>query len=181
MSLAWKLVHGIHCVATGPARLRRILTPVAPVVFFGIVTLVVAASLWVDRKLGLPRFPGPRAGFVISLPLLAGGCFLSGWSVLSFLRSRGTPIPFNPPPELVVTGPYAHTRNPMLSGLFLLLFGLGSYLGSLSMVFLFTPGFIGLMVWELKAVEEPELEMRLGQRYADYRRSVPMFLPRISP
>jgi protein-S-isoprenylcysteine O-methyltransferase Ste14 len=49
--------------------------------------------------------------------------FLIGWSVLNFLRAKGTPVPFNPPPQLVTTGPYAYTRNPMLTGVFSLLFG----------------------------------------------------------
>jgi protein-S-isoprenylcysteine O-methyltransferase Ste14 len=31
---------------------------------------------------------------------------------------------------------------------------------------------------ELKAIEEPELEMRLGEAYREYKKRVPMFFPR---
>jgi protein-S-isoprenylcysteine O-methyltransferase Ste14 len=35
-----------------------------------------------------------------------------------------------------------------------------------------------LNVVELKLVEEPELERRLGAMYNEYRKRVPMFIPR---
>jgi protein-S-isoprenylcysteine O-methyltransferase Ste14 len=34
-------------------------------------------------------------------------------------------------------------------------------------------------VWELKAVEERELEKRLGKDYVEYKKRVPMFIPRL--
>jgi protein-S-isoprenylcysteine O-methyltransferase Ste14 len=102
---------------------------------------------------------------------------LIGWSVLVFLKAKGTPVPLNPPPQLVTTGPYAYVRNPMLTGVFALLFGIGVLLGSFSLLFIFTPLFILINVWELKAIEEPELLKRLGQDYAEYRKSTPMFFP----
>jgi protein-S-isoprenylcysteine O-methyltransferase Ste14 len=101
------------------------------------------------------------------------------WSILHFIRVKGTPVPFNPPPKLVTTGPYAHVRNPMLTGVFVLLFGLGVLLRSISLVSIFTPLFILLNVWELKAVEERELERRLGKDYVEYKKRVPMFIPRL--
>jgi protein-S-isoprenylcysteine O-methyltransferase Ste14 len=64
----------------------------------------------------------------------------------------------------------------MLTGVFALLFGIGVLLGSASLV-LFTPIFILINVWELKAIEEPELLKRLGQDYIEYRKKTPMFFP----
>jgi protein-S-isoprenylcysteine O-methyltransferase Ste14 len=43
--------------------------------------------------------------------------------------------------------------------------------------FIFTPLFILINVWELKAIEEPELLKRLGQDYIEYRKRTPMFFP----
>jgi protein-S-isoprenylcysteine O-methyltransferase Ste14 len=65
----------------------------------------------------------------------------------------------------------------MLTGLFALLFGIGVLLESVSLIFIFTPLFILVNVWELKAIEEPELLKRLGQDYIEYRKSTPMFFP----
>jgi protein-S-isoprenylcysteine O-methyltransferase Ste14 len=65
----------------------------------------------------------------------------------------------------------------MLTGVFALLFGFGVLLGSASLLVIFTPLFIFLNVWELKAIEEPELLKRLGQDYIEYRKRTPMFFP----
>jgi protein-S-isoprenylcysteine O-methyltransferase Ste14 len=78
---------------------------------------------------------------------------------------------------LVTTGPYAYVRNPMLTGVFALLFGIGLSLGSASLLVIFTPLFILVNVWELKVIEEPELVKRLGQDYIEYRKRTPMFFP----
>jgi protein-S-isoprenylcysteine O-methyltransferase Ste14 len=63
----------------------------------------------------------------------------------------------------------------MLTGIFMQLFGLGVTLGSISLIFLFTPLFIIINFWELKKVEEPELVNRLGEEYVEYKKRVPMF------
>jgi len=90
---------------------------------------------------------------------------------------KGTPVPFNPPPTLVTTGPYKFVRNPMLTGVFLLLFGLGFAIKSTSLVVLFTPLFALAYMWELKEIEEPELVKRLGEEYVAYQQQTPMFIP----
>ena len=113
------------------------------------------------------------------MPILAIGLFLTLWSILHFIKVKGTPVPFNPPPKLVTTGPYAFARNPMLTGVFILLFGFGILFRSISLVFIFTPLFILFNVLELRAIEEPELEKRLGKDYFEYKKRVPMFIPRL--
>jgi protein-S-isoprenylcysteine O-methyltransferase Ste14 len=82
-----------------------------------------------------------------------------------------------PPPTLVTTGPYRFSRNPMLTGVFLLLFGIGFAIRSPSLVVFFTPLFVLVNVWELKEIEEPELVKRLGKDYIAYRERTPMFIP----
>jgi len=78
---------------------------------------------------------------------------------------------------LLTTGPYRFSRNPMLTGVFLLLFGIGFAIKSLSLVVFFTPLFVLVNVWELKEIEEPELVKRLGKDYIAYRERTPMFIP----
>jgi len=65
----------------------------------------------------------------------------------------------------------------MLTGVFSLLFGCGVLFGSISLLFVFTPLFIYINFWELKSIEEPELEKRLGEDYIEYRKRTPMFFP----
>jgi protein-S-isoprenylcysteine O-methyltransferase Ste14 len=110
---------------------------------------------------------------------VAAGTALWLWCASLFWQARGTPVPFNPPRELVVVGPYTWVRNPMMSAVFAGLCGLGMAIHSWSLVLVWTPLFIIIDSIELKVVEEPELDARLGAAYIEYKTRVPMFLPRI--
>jgi protein-S-isoprenylcysteine O-methyltransferase Ste14 len=170
----------LYKAATGSRKMRNLLTPAGIVFFFGFIALFIFAALQVDKLLDFPKLLPTSLNIIVSVPILAIGLFLMIWSILNFIRVQGTPVPFNPPPKLVTTGPYARVRNPMLTGVFVLLFGLGVLLRSPSLVSIFAPLFILLNVWELKAVEERELERRLGRDYVEYKRKVPMFIPRLN-
>lgn len=167
-----------YSVATGPERRRKLLTPVGLVIFSALLLLVVFGSLRTDRALALPQLLPGVAGSVVGVALLAAGMMLWTWCIFLFWRARGTPVPFNPPRKLVVVGPYAWVRHPMLSGVFACLFGLGFLLHSFSLVFVWTPLFVVMNAIELKLVEEPELERRFGATYRAYKRRAPMFVPR---
>ena len=67
----------------------------------------------------------------------------------------------------------------MLLGLFIFLVGLGILFGSLSLIFIFTPLFILINVLYLKAIEEKEMEKKFGREYLEYKKKVPMFIPKI--
>lgn len=169
-----------YAVATGSERRRRLLTPVGLSIFTGLLLAVVFGSLLTDRALGLPRLLPGAPGLLVGVLLLAVGLPLWAWCIVLFRRARGTPVPFNPPRQLVVVGPYARVRNPMLTGVFASLFGVGFLLHSFSMVALWTPVFLVLNTIEVRRVEEPDLELRFGADYRDYRRRVPMFFPRLT-
>ena len=167
-----------YSVATCSKRLRLLLTPVGLVVFFGMLLLVVFGSMYMDRALGFPKLLSGPIGTLIGVVLLSLGLVIWAWCVVWFSKAKGTPVPFNPPRELVTVGPYAWSRNPMLTGVFAFLFGTGFLLHSVSMVFVWTPVFVIFNVLELKLIEEPELERRFGESYIEYRRRVPMFVPK---
>jgi protein-S-isoprenylcysteine O-methyltransferase Ste14 len=167
-----------YSVAKGPKWRRVLLTPVGLLLFGGLLWLLIWGSLSTDRALGLPRLLPGAPGLVVGIVLLSAGMVACAWCVILFRRGRGTPVPFNPPQELVVAGPYAWVRNPMLTGVFASLFGLGFLFHSLSLVLVWTPAFVLMNAIELKLVEEPELERRFGASYHEYRRHVPMFVPR---
>ena len=179
MPLREKLIKVFYKAATGSRRVRTPLTLAGGLFFATFVGLFVVLSLWLDKFLGFPKLLSMSLSITVSVPLLAIGLFLMLWSILHFIKVKGTPVPFNPPPKLVTTGPYAYVRNPMLTGVFILLLGLGILFGSISLVFILTPLFILLNVLELRAIEEPELEKRLGTEYIEYKKRVPMFIPRL--
>ncbi len=175
------LAETIHSVATGPKRRRERLTPLGFLVFGGTLAVVIVGGLYTDRWLDLPPLLPGIAGTVAGVLFLMAGGWLCGWCVVRFLRSRGTPVPLNPPDELIVSGPYAWVRNPMLAGVFGALFGLGLLLHSTGLALIWTPAYALVHMAELKWVEEPELARRFGAAYADYRAHVPMFIPRLRP
>ena len=177
MTLKTKWIKLIYNLATSSRRIRNFFTPLG-VFFYGLVIFsFIIIALQVDRLIGVTNIFSRPLSIILASPLFLVAFILIGWSVLIFFRSKGTPVPINPPPRLDTTGPYAYVRNPMLTGVFALLFGIGVLLGSASLLVLFTPIFILINVWELKAIEEPELLKRLGQDYIEYRKKTPMFFP----
>jgi protein-S-isoprenylcysteine O-methyltransferase Ste14 len=177
MSLKTKWIEILYNVATGSRKIRNFFTPIGAF-FYALLTFsFVVVALQVDRLLSITDILPRSFSIILALPIFSFALFLIGWSVLNFLRTKGTPVPFNPPPQLVTTGPYAYVRNPMLAGVFALLFGFGVLLGSASLLVVFTPLFIFINVWEIKTIEEPELVKRLGQEYIEYRKMTPMFFP----
>ncbi len=172
------LLRIFHSVATGSRWKRQLLTPVGLLIFATTLAAVVVLGLWTDSVLHMPDlFPGTVA-VTLGVVLVALGSWLCGWCVLLFRVARGTPVPFNPPEELIVVGPYVWTRNPMVTGVLSVLFGVGFLLHSGSIVLIWTPLYTLAHVLELKRVEEPELELRFGRAYTEYKRRVPMFVPR---
>ena len=172
------LLRLFHSVATGSRHKRELLTPVGLLIFGLTLAAVIVLGLLTDRLLDMPELLPGTLGVIIGVVLLVLGAMLCGWCVLRFFRAKGTPVPLNPPKELIVTGPYLWMRNPMVTGVFTCLFGIGLVLHSASIVFIWTPLYILAHAIELKKVEEPELELRFGAAYTEYKRSVPMFIPR---
>ena len=181
MGLREKWIGVFYKAATGSIQVRTPLTLVGGLFFATfVVGLFIVLPLWLDKFSGFPRLLSTPLSIAVSAPILAIGLFLMLWSVAHFAKARGTPVPLNPPPKLITTGPYDYARNPMLTGLFIFLLGLGILFGSISLVFIFTPLFVLLNVLELRAIEEPELEKRLGTEYIEYKKRTPMFIPRLN-
>ena len=178
MSIRDRWINLLHRAATATRKTRTLLTPIGLIIFGVFTGIFVILSMLMDWWLSLP-WPLPSCStWFIAMLLIAVGAGVTAWSVLHFLKVKGTPVPFNPPPEIVTTGPYRFARNPMLTGVFLLLFGIGFAIKSLSLVFFFTPLYILANVWELNEIEEPELVKRLGKDYVAYRQRTPMFIPK---
>jgi protein-S-isoprenylcysteine O-methyltransferase Ste14 len=179
MSLRSNWINLFYKIATGSKKVRTLFTPIGAFCYLVFIGLMIVVASWTDKMLGIPQIIPSSWRTSVSVPILVIGIFLGLWSFLHFLRVKGTPVPFNPPPRLVTTGPYAYIRNPMLTGLFITMLGLGLWVNSVSLIFIYTPLFILINVLELKAIEEPELAKRLGVEYTIYKQRTPMFIPRL--
>jgi protein-S-isoprenylcysteine O-methyltransferase Ste14 len=101
------------------------------------------------------------------------------WAVTAFWRlGGGTPAPNAAPQKLVVLGPYRHCRNPIQLGANLYYLGIGCL--ALSFVAGATMFVIGLTLGSLyhRFIEEPELMIRFGTAYGEYRDRTPFLWPR---
>jgi len=168
----------LNKIATGYNMKRKlVITPIAALIFFSITALFIIVPLLIERILNIRAIMFNPWNLVISILIITPGVFYMLWSVFEFLKVRGTPVPFNPPPVLIDKGPYKYSRNPMTSGLFLLMFGLGILFGSILLSFVSVPLYVLFHYILLKNLEEPELELRLGEPYKEYKSKVPMFFP----
>ncbi len=167
----------------GSVRKLLLIVP-SSVIFFLIVPLV---SLFFGRRLdgflGLERLELGLLGSVVSiLLLLVGGYYVLESIRILLVKGKGIPLgdvfPEDQTTELITTGIYAQTRNPMLFGYLLCLIAMGVWMQSFSIAFIIPSLFIILWTIWLKIREETALEARFGESYLEYKRKTPYLIPR---
>ena len=132
----------VYRVATKNDR-RRVLWSIAGALFwYGAVAIMILLAPIVDRATGI-RMSIPLAlRLPLGIILLLIGVPMVFWTITRFLRTRGSPIPFNPPTALVVNGLYRVVRNPMHLGWTALLIGVAVLMQSFTLLAIFIPLFI---------------------------------------
>ena len=173
------IINIIYEGATSTKKIRMFLTPLVGFIFFCIVLLLIITSFFLDRFFGFAEFISKPLEITISIPFLIIGAFLWLWSAVRFFKTKGTPVPINPPPKLVTDGPYAYSRNPMMTGLFMVMAGIGIFFGSITLTFIMTPLFVFMSILEFKYIEEPELTKRFGTQYIEYKKKTPIIIPKL--
>jgi protein-S-isoprenylcysteine O-methyltransferase Ste14 len=162
------------------SRLCRVLATCAGgVVVLGLAPLLLAlvggwaAGRWPSL---LPR--GLELTFGV-LSVLDGLCLLL-WATLVLWRiGGGTPSPAAATRRLVVDGPYAYCRNPILLGALLYYLGVGCLWISFNAgVVMFLLGLVLGTAYH-KGIEEEELRRRFGTKYEAYRLGTPFLFPRL--
>jgi protein-S-isoprenylcysteine O-methyltransferase Ste14 len=142
----------------------------------GTVAVVVPAILAARNNADLDPI---RA--VLGAPLVVGGFAMWVWTVRLFARlGKGTLAPWDPTERLVVAGPYAHVRNPMITGVLAVLLGEALVLGSTAIAIWAAIFAVVNHVFFL-AYEEPAVERRFGDEYRRYKENVPRWVPRRTP
>ncbi len=146
---------------------------------FNVLITIPAIILYCSNfKLLSPSF---SVRFIVALGLLILGLGLLIWTITLFSAVRhGSLAPWNPINRLIISGPYAYVRNPMLSGVFLALFGEALLFSSWPLC-VYTLLFIAINAVYFPLSEEKGLHKRYGQAYLEYCRHVPRFIPRLSP
>jgi protein-S-isoprenylcysteine O-methyltransferase Ste14 len=139
--------------------------------------LAFAGLMWLLNK----HFPISQFIFApwnkIGLLAIGAAFLLDLSSLVLFLIKKTTPNPLRPDnsKNLVITGMYRFSRNPMYVGLTLLLLGWAIYLGSIT-PFLLVPFYPLLLTVQQIRPEERILEQTFGQDYLDYKQNVRRWL-----
>ena len=121
--------------------------------------VVFMAAAWALAQVAPAVILGPRP-FTAAMCTLAG-VVLIAWSAIWFMR-HSTPIePRKTPRVLLASGPYRLNRNPIYTGLALILLGWGLWLGALTAV-LATPVFMALIDRRFVRAEEQGLRDAFG-------------------
>ena len=95
-------------------------------------------------------------------------------------RGRGTPIPYDPPTRLVLTGIYRYLANPMQFSCALVMVAWAALLRDVSLLLPAALAVVysaGIARWD----EREDLHRRFGQPWVDYRAAVRDWLPRLRP
>jgi protein-S-isoprenylcysteine O-methyltransferase Ste14 len=145
---------------------------------------VPALLVWLTKNTAYAAsFPPPSVvNWLAGLPFAIAGLILMVWTMRLFAveGGGGTPAPWEPIKNFIALGPYRYVRNPMLIGVNLFLIAEAIVLQSLP-IFGWMVVFIIVNTIYFARSEEPQLEKRFGPAYADYKRSVPRWLPRLTP
>lgn len=140
---------------------------------FYVVFILLGAGL---RYVAALPVPGPRSvSLVAGVAIIVAGLWLIVAALKLFRRSGQEPTPWKPTPELVLSGPYRFTRNPMYLGLTCIQVGLGLAVTNL-WITLLAP-FSLLAVHFLAVVpEERYLTEKFGESYRSYLTKVRRYL-----
>ena len=147
------------------------------------LVFVPGLILWLtaDPETGLSVAGLGEFDFWIGLVAGLVGLALALWTVRLFVtRGDGTPAPWDPPQKLVVSGPYRHVRNPMITSVLLMLFGEALIFQSSAIAGWLIVFFVVNGVY-FPLSEEKGLEKRFGDNYRRYKQNVPRWLPRPTP
>jgi protein-S-isoprenylcysteine O-methyltransferase Ste14 len=142
---------------------------------FAFLVLPGVVAFLVPFLLLAPGEPGLHFDVLGTIPLGLGlGLLL--WCVREFyVVGKGTLAPWAPPQELVVTGPYRVSRNPMYIAVVLVVWGWAACFRSSSIA---VYALAITLAFHLRVVlgEEPWLARTHGEKWAQYKDQVPRWV-----
>lgn len=97
------------------------------------------------------------------------GVAIRGWASGHIRKAR----------ELAISGPYAFSRNPLYVGSFILGVGFTVASGVWWLALIFIVLFLGIYLPVMR-VEVDDIRHIFGEKFDEYERNVPMFIPRLT-
>jgi protein-S-isoprenylcysteine O-methyltransferase Ste14 len=136
-----------------------------------------------DHVTGMQLIPIASLRVMVAVILWLFGLLFALWAgVVQNTIGKGGPLEVaglevSPKTQnLVVTGPYKYTRNPMLFGACVYYYAVAIYLNSVIAIAIAVL-FMTFMLIFVKLTEERRLLKEFGNEYKEYRQRVSMFVP----
>ncbi|MHB8816381.1 MAG: methyltransferase family protein [Steroidobacteraceae bacterium] len=123
---------------------------------------------------GVLLYPPGVVGQWLGVGLMAVGIGFAFWARAHLGRNWGIPMSLREGHELVTSGPYAHVRHPIYTGLMLATIGTALAMGLLGLVF-FALAFAYFLV--SARAEEKMMLAQFPDTYPAYRRRTKMLIP----
>ncbi len=141
---------------------------------WGILLVAVAYPILWQNSFWARPLPDWRIAVSVSFLVLAGT--LSWTATRSLGRQWRIDAGLNPDHELVTSGPYRLVRHPIYNSMLFLLCGTGFMVTPLPLLLLATAVF--MLGTEIRVrIEDRLLASRFGDRFREYQRSVPAYIP----
>lgn len=137
-----------------------------PPPFIFIIAMFIGSVL--QRVVPLPLPIGnARVATLAGVTLIVIGVALALTGILTFRRFRTAIIPHKPATQIVDAGVYAHTRNPMYSGLTIAYVGFALWIATWWLLLLL-PIVLAIIITKVIRREEQYLMRAFPTDYADY-------------
>jgi protein-S-isoprenylcysteine O-methyltransferase Ste14 len=150
---------------------------------FFLFVLLPIFYLWIPYEIISSRYV---YSFNIGVLRYFGICFIILGTIIGItcsigfvVQGKGSPIPFSPTKELVVTGIYRYVRNPLYIAGSSVLIGETLFFQSFGLLIYFIIMF-GVFYFQA-FMEEKHLENEFGETYNHYRETVPGWIPNLKP
>ena len=145
-----------------------------PLVFIGSMAIAYVLHRWLwPLAMGLALPFWLPIGIGVLLVLSGFSMILMGSSL--FKKTGQEPEPWTTTPEIISTGIYRYSRNPMYVGMALIQAGIG-VAAEILWIIILTPAAIGIVYQIAVRQEEAYLEKKFGQPFQAYQRSTRRWL-----
>ena len=114
-------------------------------------------------------------GHAVGWPLVVAGVLLIKWSSRTMLRAGVDPNPYEPTTDIIATGPYAVSRNPIYVSATVVYVGIAFVVNTVWPIVLLPFG-IALLYYGVIAREESYMERVFGDEYLKYKARVRRWL-----
>ena len=153
------------------------------IVIVFVPTIIYVITSFFDLVFKVEIIRNQLIRWIIIILLLFTGLIYGIWSVvIQNTIGEGGPLEIGnmeispKTKNLVVSGPYKYTRNPMLFGTFLMYLAYALFINSITAV-LIVCAIIVFMLTVVVKMEEKRLLKDFGNQYEEYRKRVSMFIP----